>query len=282
MSSRISFPHPMVIMLGFVFIAMIMTFLIPAGRFERVVDADTGREVVVQGSYSLVPNQPVGLGKTFLSVPEGIIAGAEVVVLILIIGGAFYVVEKTGAFQAGLEYLIFHFDNAKPMLLTLVGLFFAVVGALNGLQEEIIAMVPVLIILTKRIGYTKTAGVAISLGCALIGGAFGPSNPFSVILAQQLAEIPVFSASLYRIAGMIIALIFWISYVIKTGKDPMNPILDKVEIKPIISPGNSVILLLVALTFSIMIYGLTNWGWDYNEMSASFFLTSTVVSPILL
>jgi uncharacterized ion transporter superfamily protein YfcC len=68
--------------------------------------------------------------------------------------------------------------------------------------------------------------------------------------------------------------------VIKTGKDPMNPILDKVDIKPIISPGNSIILLLVALTFSIMIYGLTNWGWDYNEMSASFFVMGLAVGLI--
>ena len=90
-------------MLGFVLLAMLLTYLIPAGRYDRQLDDATGREVVIQGSFRYIPNQPVGIAQTFLRVPEGIIAGAEVVVLILIIGGAFYVVDKTGAFQAGLE-----------------------------------------------------------------------------------------------------------------------------------------------------------------------------------
>jgi len=132
----------MIIMLSFVALATFLTYLIPAGSFDRVLDEATGREVVIEGSYRVIDNQPVSLGKMFLSVPEGIIEGAEVVVLILIIGGAFYVVDKTGAFQSGLESLIHRFKNAKAYLLALVGMLFATAGALNGLQEEIIAMVP--------------------------------------------------------------------------------------------------------------------------------------------
>ncbi|MCH7403177.1 YfcC family protein [Belliella kenyensis] len=270
---KLTFPHPMIIMLLFIGLATILTYFIPAGVYDRVLDESTGREVVVEGSYKQISSDPVSVGRAFLSVPEGIIEGAEVVVLILIIGGAFYVVEKTGAFQAGLESLIYKFDHAKSWLLILVGVFFGTAGALNGLQEEIIAMVPVLMILSKRIGYTKIAGVGISLGSALIGGSFGPSNPFSVIIAQKISEVPAFSGGLYRMIFLLIALSFWITYIIRTGKDQES---DQVSLqfdKPSkLTISHQVILVLLAITFAVMIYGLSNWEWDYNEMSALFFV----------
>lgn len=270
---KISFPHPMIIMLAFVVLATILTYLIPAGQFQRTIDENTGREIVVQGSYTQTQNQPVGLGKMALSIPEGIIEGAEVVVLILIIGGAFYVVEKTGAFQAGLESLIFRFSNAKGLLLALVGVLFATAGALNGLQEEIIAMVPLLLILSQKIGYSKKSIVGLCLGSAIIGGAFGPSNPFSVILAQKVAEVPVFSGGLYRLVFLGIALSFWIFYMIGNGKETGTTQSETPKLKPDkLSKPHQVILLMVAVTFIIMIYGLSNWDWDYNEMSAIFFV----------
>lgn len=269
---KLSFPHPLIIMLSFVFIASALTYLVPAGTFERVLDENTGREIVVPGSYTAQGSQPVSIGKTFLSIPEGIIEGAEVVVLILIIGGAFYVVDQTGAFQSGLEVLVHRFKNAKSSLLIIVGILFATAGALNGLQEEIIAMVPVLMILVGKIGYTRIAGVAISLGCALIGGSFGPTNPFSVIIAQKVANVDVFSDGIYRMVFFIIALTIWIAYVINYGKDKQAIETTQSGSKQELSWNHSLILVLVVLTFTLMIYGLTNWDWDYNEMSAIFFV----------
>lgn len=277
---KLSFPHPMVIMLAFVGLATVFTYLIPAGSFDRVLDEDTGREVVIQGSYQTTENKPVSIGKMFLSVPEGIIEGAEVVVLILIIGGAFYVVDKTGAFQTGLESLIHRFRNSKSYLLIIIGILFATAGALNGLQEEIIAMVPVLMILSKKIGYTKVSIVGLSLGCAVIGAAFGPTNPFGVIIAQKVAEVPLFSAWVYRTVFLFIALLLWIIYIIRAGKDPNAESMEAEKIPDKMSKSHSFILFLVGLTFGVMIYGLTNWNWDYNEMSAIFFAMGLLVGVI--
>jgi uncharacterized ion transporter superfamily protein YfcC len=277
---KLSFPHPMVIMLAFVGLATILTYIIPAGSYDRILDDVTGREVVVQGSYQKSENKPVSIGKMFLSVPEGIIEGAEVVVLILIIGGAFYVVDKTGAFQSGLESLIHRFKNAKSYLLIIIGILFATAGALNGLQEEIIAMVPVLMILSRKIGYTKVSIVGLSLGCAIIGGAFGPTNPFGVIIAQKVAEVPLFSAGVYRMVFLCFALLFWTIYIIKTGKDSNAESIETEKIPDKMSKSHSSILFLVGLTFGVMIYGLTNWNWDYNEMSAIFFAMGLLVGII--
>ena len=277
---KLEFPHPIIIMLAFVVLATILTYTIPAGSFERRLDELTGREVVVPGSFVQVPSQPVDGWQMLVSIPEGIIAGAEVVVLILILGGAFYIVDKTGAFHAGLESLVGRFSSAKSILLVVLGLFFATAGALNGLQEEIIAMVPVLLILSKKVGYSKVAVISISLGCAVIGGSFGPSNPFSVLIAQKVAGVEVFSGGIYRMVVTTFALIFWIWYIIRTGKDKTAlEIAAKTE-KTKLSGTHRLILVLVGLTFGAMIYGLTSWDWGYNEMSAIFFLMGIVVGLV--
>lgn len=277
---KLSFPHPMVIMLAFVFLATILTYLIPAGSYERILDKNTDREVVVPGSYRTTESRPVSLWTMLVKVPEGIIAGADVVVLILILGGAFYIVDKTGAFQAGLEFLVNRFETATALLLTLVGLVFGAAGALNGLQEEIIAMVPVLMILARNIGYTPISVIAISLGSAVIGGSFGPSNPFSVLIAQKVAGVAVFSGGAYRMVFMSLALGFWILFFIKTGKKRAIQGAGSQSKASKIAARHQLILCLVAATFGIMIVGLSNWDWEYNEMSAIFFAMGLIVGLI--
>jgi uncharacterized ion transporter superfamily protein YfcC len=267
-------------MLVFLGLAALLTYFVPAGSYDRTLDKATGREIVVQGSYHQIENNPVSIGKIFLSIPEGFIEGAEVVILILIIGGAFFVVEKTGAFSCGLETLIFRFNKAKSYLIIILGILFATMGNLSGFQEEIIAMVPLLLVLAHKIGYSKTAIIAFSLGSAVIGGSFGPTNPFGVIIAQKVAEIPVFSGGMYRMFFLVLALTFWIAYFIRNGKDNNSRLVTSDKEPKKLSNSHVFILILVGLTFGIMVFGLTSWSWNYNEMSAIFFVLGLTVGLI--
>ncbi|MEP0710516.1 MAG: YfcC family protein, partial [Algoriphagus sp.] len=113
---KLSFPHPIIILLGFIFVAGLSTYFIQSGTFDRVLDEKTGREIVVPGSFREVDDVNVGLDDILLAIPAGIIDRADLVVLILLLGGAFYVIEKTGALQVGIESLIYQFRN-KPNLL---------------------------------------------------------------------------------------------------------------------------------------------------------------------
>lgn len=267
---KLRFPHPVVILLLFIFIATLLTYLIPSGEYERAIDEVTGREVVVQGSYHTVQQEPVGFFEMLVAIPKGFIERADLIVLILIVGGSFYVVDKTGTFEAGINFLVSKFKNANAALLTIVGFAFATGGALNGLQEEVIAMMPVMVMLSTRIGYTKVAAVAISLGCALLGGAFSPVNPFNVLIAQTLAEVTLFSGAMFRMIFFLTALGFWITYVIKTGKSKHQEHTESEDPKSL-QIRHVIILSLVALAFGISIYGILNMGWDFNEMSGVFF-----------
>jgi uncharacterized ion transporter superfamily protein YfcC len=80
----------------FIAAAAVMTWLIPAGQYDRVPDEATGRDVVVQGSYHTIENQPVAFFDMLVAIPKGIVSSADVIAFILILGGCFYVIEKTG------------------------------------------------------------------------------------------------------------------------------------------------------------------------------------------
>ncbi len=277
---KFEFPHPLAILLIFIALAAVLTHIIPAGQYDRVTDETTGREIVVANSYQEIEANPIGVFETILKVPEGLIFGADIVVLILIIGGAFVVVDKTGAFTDGINTLVTKFEHTQDRVIIVVGITFATVGLLNNTFEEIIAMVPFLIMMGKRIGYTKTGVLAISAGSAIIGAAFSPMNPFAVLLAQKIAEVQPFSGTLFRMIVFAIVLSFWIYWVIKKGKSDEITEIEIPEKDFRLPLRSALILILVAVTFAVMVYGILAWDWDYNQMSALFFVMGIVCGII--
>lgn len=267
-----SFPHPLIILLIFIFLAGIAAYLIPSGKFERIQDELTGRELVVPGSFQAIEQEKPGIGDLVLAIPEGVIAGAEIMVLILFIGGAFFIVEKTGALQAGIEALIYRFRNSKALLFYLLGFAFALGGTAISMQEEIIPMVPVIIILAAKLRYDLRSILALTLGSSLIGAAFSPINPFVSLLAQKVAEVEPFSGAAFRGVFWVIILLGWITYHRLTGAKKSIQETEE-EFKPRPISGRFGLILLIAFGgIGVMAYGITALDWGYNEMSALFFV----------
>lgn len=277
---KFEFPHPLAILLIFIACAAILTHIIPAGEYERTIDEKTGREIVVANSYQEIKAEPIGLIEAIVKVPEGIVFGADIVVLILIIGGAFVVVDKTGAFNEGLTVLVNKYHDNPERVFIMVGLVFLIVGVLNNTFEEIIAMIPFLIVMANRIGYSKVATVAISAGSAAIGAAFSPMNPFGVLLAQKVAEVDPFSGTLFRVIILIIVTVFWIYWVNRMGKTESIHVPENNSAVQSLSTRTMIILLLVVVSFAVMVYGILQWDWDYNQMSACF-LVMGIVSGLI-
>jgi uncharacterized ion transporter superfamily protein YfcC len=277
---KLSFPHPLIILLGFIVMAALATLIIPSGSFDRVLDELTGREIVVPGSFKLVEDVNPSFWEILKAIPEGIIAGADIIVLILILGGAFYIVEKTGALQAGIEALIYRFRNSRFLLFYILGFVFAVGGASISMQEELIPMVPIFVILATKLNYDLRAVLAITLGSSLIGGAFSPINPFVGLLAQNIAEVPLFSNALFRSVFLVVALFAWITFHMKIGKIKTAVQLTS-EFKPSpLSLRYGVILVLSFGGIGVMVYGITALDWGYTEMSALFFVVGILCGLI--
>lgn len=275
------FPNALVIMIGFILFSTILTYIIPHGEYERITNQETNQVSVVPNSYKVIESAPVTIAETFMAIPEGIILRADLIALILLIGGSFFVIEKTGALKEGIEYLTVILKGREEIALILVSLVFLTGGALSGLQEEIIAMTPVLLYLSSRLGYNAFVALAISFGSAILGAAFSPINPFAVVIAQNEANLEFLSGSSYRLIILAIAFIIWMFMVIRyANKNRIIKVEDEINISRRLSIRSTLILGLVALAFMILIVGMLKFNWGFNEMSAEFFVLGILIGLI--
>lgn len=275
------FPNALVIMIGFIFLSAILTYIIPQGQYERTTNPETNQVTVVPNSYKLVEAAPVSILKTMLSIPEGIVDRADLIALILLIGGCFYVIEKTGALKEGITYLTIKLNGKEEVVLILVSLIFLIGGALMGLQEEIIAMMPVLLYLTSRLGYNAFVAIAISFGSAILGASFSPINPFAVVIAQKETGLEFLSGSKFRLIIMFIAFVVWMFMIIRyANKNKIEKLLEKNELVEKVSIRSILILTLVGVAFVVLIIGMMKYNWGFNEMSAEFFALGILVGLI--
>ena len=275
---RFSVPHPLVLLGGCVILAAAASYVLPAGEFDRADDEATGRSVVVAGTYHAVERTPVNLFDAMVALPRGMAEAGEVIFLVFLIGGAFTVVDETGALRRGVTSLVRALGGRDLLVIPIVSIFFATGGVVENMQEEIIPLIPVLLILTRRVGFTPLVAVAMSAGAAFVGSAFSPINPFQVQIAQKLAELPLGSAWPFRGIFLILALALWIGMTMRyASRERLEPELIEDSGDVGIDAKDWVIFGLVAATFTVLVVGLLRWGWDFNQLSAAFFIMGVAV-----
>jgi uncharacterized ion transporter superfamily protein YfcC len=278
---KLRFPHPLTLLVGCVFVAAALTWVLPAGRYERREDLATGRSVVVAGTYTRVAARPVGPFEAVVAIPKGIVDAASVIGLVFLIGAAFTVIERTGTLGRlanGLAYLV---RGRGLLVIPAASLAFSLGGIMMQMQEELIAFVPMLLLLTRPLGFPPVTAVAMSLGVAAVGAAFSPVNPFQVIIAQKLAELPAGSGLTFRLAFLLPALGLWIAGTLlharrtrreaeATGEGP--------ELR--VQWRDIVILVSVVAGFGIYIYGAQRLGWEFDQLSAVFFIVGVAAGVL--
>ena len=266
------FPNAIVIILSVILFAWILTFIIPQGSYERTLNVTTELTSVVPDSYQQEELPHLSVFDLLLAIPKGIVGRADLVVLILLLGGCFYLIEKTGALQQGLNQLIVILAGKESLALVIISLLFITGGFTIGLQEEIIAMTPILLLFGRSIGYNANTIVSSSLGSAIVGSSFSPFNPFGVVIAQKEAGVELLSGYEFRLIVLAIASLVWIFYILQySRKNRIEKSVQKIVTEKL-SFRNKLILMLLAITFSIVTYGLISLNWGYNEMSACFFV----------
>ena len=275
---RFSVPHPLVLLGGCVILAAAASYVLPAGEFDRADDEATGRSVVVAGTYHAVERTPVNLFDAMVALPRGMAEAGEVIFLVFLIGGAFTVVDESGALRRGVTSLVRTLGGRDLLVIPIVSIFFATGGVVENMQEEIIPLIPVLLILTRRVGFTPLVAVAMSAGAAFVGSAFSPINPFQVQIAQKLAELPLGSAWPFRGIFLILALALWIGMTMRyASRERLEPELIEESGDVGIDGKDWVIFGLVAATFTVLVVGLLSWGWDFNQLSAAFFIMGVAI-----
>ena len=269
----IRFPHPLALLVGCVIAAAALTWVLPAGEFQRRDDPNTGRSVVVPGTYARVESHPVGPFRAMVAIPKGIVDAASVIGLVFLIGGGFTVVERTGTFGRLVSGLARRLKGRGLLVIPVASVAFSLGGIMMQMQEELIAFVPVLLLLVRQLGFTPLTAVAMSLGAAAVGAAFSPVNPFQVIIAQKVAELPQASGLGFRLAFMVPALACWIWGTIRYARRTRVPPQDMPEEqKTPLDARDIAVLASIIGAFAIYIYGAQRLGWEFDELSALFFI----------
>ena len=215
-----SMPDAFVILFFVILLAAALTYILPSGYFEtqqlsKTVNGVTEtRTQLVAGSFRFAEsdnnNVPVFADGGDIGVLnyafEGLVSGDKwgsavgVVAFILIVGGAFGIIMETGAINNGILALISKTQKADYLILPLMFLLFSLGGAIFGMGEEAIAFCIVLVPLVIALGYDAITAVLITYVATQIGFATSWMNPFSVAIAQGIAEVPLFSGEKYRMA----------------------------------------------------------------------------------
>ncbi len=267
---RFQLPHPLVLLLAGVAAAAMLTWVLPAGTYERRLDEASGRQLVVPGTYTVTPSAPVGIKAAVMAVPLGIVAGADVILTVLLVGGAFALLEATGALGRLVGSLVGSTQRPRVVVIG-ISLGFATLGGLVNTHEEIIALVPTLLVLSRSLGFGSITALAMSVGAAVVGSAFGPTNPYQTGIALRFAELPPMSQPVLRFALFGAAVTIWIAWTVLMVK--RDEVIDEPVAVATPSPPTRRDLLLLALAvlpFVPYVIGVVRFDWGFNELSAIF------------
>jgi len=290
------FPHTIIIIVYLMIAMGILTWLIPAGEYERILN--NGRMVLVPGTFKYIVNQPQGIWAMLTAPIKGFVSAAQIIGFCLLVGGSFGLINKTGSISAGLSGIL-RFSLRKPkykkLVIPLIMTLFSLAGATFGMSESVIVFVMITIPLAIAMGYDSIVGICISFMAAGVGFAAAITNPFNIGVAQGIAEVTMFSGWEFRIviwlAMTSIAIVYVMMYANRIEKDKSLSLVYQIDLKREIQDiskmtqstftvQHKLILFLLFTALVILVVGANKWHWYINEISALFLALGIVAALI--
>lgn len=300
MKWKIKTPNTIVLLLLLLTLFAVLTWVIPGGNYDRlVVD---GREVVDPGSFEFGESDPAGIIDLILAPIKGFTDSyaVSIILFVFVVAGAFSVIQRTGAFELVIHRAALFFQKNpvfRPVYVPVFMIIFSIMGCTFGMSEEVLVFVPLFLALTLALGYDSITGVSIPFVGAGLGFAGAIYNPFTVGIAQGLAEIQLFSGSGLRFVLWIcmtaLGIYMVASYAARVYRDPEKSPVYGLDQKRHHSESSGfsgeaeklkihhyVILFLFFATLVLLIYGVIVWDWYITELTA-LFLVLGIVSAVL-
>lgn len=289
------FPHVFVILLAIIFIVTIMTYIVPAGKYERVLNEASNRMVIDPDSFQYIDKTPVNLFNMFVSLVEGLIEASNITFLIFSAFSCLYLIEKTGALDASIALMVQKTKSNPKYTTVLLVIIMAVLSVWSSTgtmsYEEIVAFIPIFLSLSLALGYDALVAIGISLLPVSVGFSSATVNPFSIGVAQTIAELPLFSGIGYRILILAVMTVFTISYVLlyarRIKKDPSKSLvcdidysamsIDEDRMRTEFTTQRKISVAILFVGIAVMAYGLIKLKWYINQISAIFIIVSILV-----
>ncbi|MGP4076601.1 YfcC family protein [Halobacillus sp. K22] len=277
-------PHPLALLFYIVVFAGILTYIIPAGSYDREKVNDATR--TIPGTYEFTERNPVNLLELFTAIPQGFQEIANIVFIVFAAAMMFGVLEKTGMLERTVGTFVKKLGLGRRYLAIVIMTFiYGLLGIFVGYENNI-ALIPIAVLLSIAIGGDVILGAGIGIGGVSIGFGLSPFNPYTVGVGHQIAEMSLFSGWGFRSVLVVIVLSLLAAYNVryfkKIMKDREKSLGDDIDTDDmqLTQPLDSyrmrkkdiAMLLVFVAGLAVMLYGVFTRGWYINEISAIFLM----------
>lgn len=217
----------------------ILTLVIPGGEYARVEDANGNMIIDMEGGFANVDGG-IPFWKWILS--PFLVLGASgngtliaVIAFLLVIGGIFNSLDKSGIMKYMLDKMVKRFGGIRYRLMAIVTFFFMAMGSMIGSFEEVVPLVPIVVALSINLGWDALTGVGMSILAAGCGFAAGVCNPFTIGVAQELAGLPMFSGAWLRVVAFVLIYALLMAFLLFYAKRHEKPIAKAKELESFVA-----------------------------------------------
>lgn len=281
-------PHPVAMLFGIIVFATILSYLLPAGLYERaLID---GRQRVIPGTYQLIDSTPIGIMGMFNALTLGFKAASDIIFTVFAGGIMFGMLEKSKMIENTIGTFIKSLGLKRKFLIVVVMTFvFGLLGVFVGFENNI-AMVPIAAVLAIALGGDLILAAGIAVGGVTVGFGLSPVNPYTVGMGHQIAEMPLFSGALMRsilcFIGLSILAFYNVRYFKKIlngqdanlakGLDTSGLGLSKNLQEYFMTKNNWIVLSIFVGGLAFMLYGIFTYHWYLKEISSIFIMIAIV------
>jgi len=290
-------PNTFVLLFAILAMIAISTWLVPGGQYDTVLV--NGKPRIDPATFHYVPSNPQGFVALMMAPIKGFVEAAQIIGFVLIVGGAFSVLQKTDAIDSMIKSVArahTHSAFVRAMIIPVFVTMFSLGGATFGMSEEAIPFILIFIPLALALGYDSIVGVSIPFVGSQVGFAAAFLNPFNVGVAQGIAGVEIFSGMGYRVicwfiaTAVTIGFLMW--YAARIKRDPtLSPTyaLDNEKRKENVvgfdgftgmTPTHGAVLLIFLSFMTAMVVGVVKFEWYINEMAALFLVMGIVVGIV--
>jgi uncharacterized ion transporter superfamily protein YfcC len=290
-------PNTFVLLFSILAMIAIATWLVPGGKYDTHLVQD--KQLVDPATFHYVASSPQGPVALMMAPIKGFVEAALIIGFVLIVGGAFAVLQKTEAIDSMIKSIArAHTDSAlvRAALIPVFVTMFSLGGATFGMNEEAIPFVLIFVPLALALGYDSIVGVSIPFIGSQVGFAAAFLNPFNVGIAQGIAGVPVFSGLSYRLFVWCIAttitVLFLMWYAARIKRTPsLSPTFELDNDKRLLhvdglqdftglTRTHRAVLWLFAATLAAMVFGVVQFGWFIEEIAALFLVMAITVGVV--
>ena len=272
--------HAYVILVILIVLSCFLTYIIPAGSFERVENEALGQTIVVAGSYKQIESTPISPLLIFHKLYEAVSEGktSALIFFLFFISGAFEVILKTGCMETMCKRLMEKLKRKELAVIPIFVCMFSVLGFTMGLTTASIVFVPLGISIAVSSGFPKIVGIAMVALGTNAGFTAGIFNPFSVGIAQNIAEIPLYSGQSMRWLTLVLLNTVTSLYLLLYAKKHGELRVEKEILSTTKMTKHQIIEIFEFITaFVILTIGIAIWKWKTEDIVVVFLLTAIII-----